>query len=71
MRRKALIIIMRSRRLWYESIPELQDYSLAFPLRNPRNPTFTRRNFSNGFSKMIKILEKRKESEGASKLRKL
>jgi hypothetical protein len=57
MRRKAMIIIMRSRQLWYKSMPELEEYSLAFTLRNPRNPTLTRRNFPTGFFKMMKIIE--------------
>jgi hypothetical protein len=58
MRRRALVIIMRSASLWHEAVPELACYPKAFRLRSPRNPTLTARNCSDRFQKIVGILER-------------
>jgi hypothetical protein len=36
-----VIVIMRSERLWFNSVPQLQNYNNLIILRNPRNPSIT------------------------------
>ena len=42
--RKALIILMRSERLWHRAVPELRTYPGYFKLKNIRRPTISRGN---------------------------
>lgn len=56
MRRDAVVVLMRSRRIWEEYVPELASYHNLLQLRNPRNPTFSERNLP-GMDKVISALE--------------
>lgn len=48
------IIIMRSKKIWVELVPELEDYEHAFLLKNPRNPTLSPTNIgSENFERLI------------------
>jgi hypothetical protein len=49
------IVIMRSKKLWVELVPELGTYQNAFLLRNPRNPTLSPNNI--GDENYLKLLE--------------
>jgi hypothetical protein len=40
----SVIVLMRSRAIWEEYIPELRDYNRLLQIRNPRNPTFSEKN---------------------------
>jgi hypothetical protein len=40
----AVIILMRSRKIWEEYVPELASYGRLLQVRNPRNPTFSEKN---------------------------
>lgn len=52
------IVIMRSKKHWIELVPELEDYTNTFILRNPRNPTFSPRNMEEGnFEKLIRLID--------------
>jgi hypothetical protein len=35
-RRGTIIVLMRSKKLWFSEIPELQDYRRLYPLKNPQ-----------------------------------
>jgi len=54
--RKALIVAMRSRKRWLESIPELNGYSLLCTLKNPQCAVVSRNNFNGNFDELIKNL---------------
>lgn len=56
--RKGLpIVIMRSKKLWVELVPELDTYPNAFLLKNPRNPTLSPKNIgSDNYNKLLEIL---------------
>lgn len=58
MRRRALIVIMRSGALWYNAIPELARYARVFSLKNPRNPSMTLRNCPDGFPHILRALKR-------------
>lgn len=44
MRNESIIILMRSRKIWEEYVPELCKYKRILQIRNPRNPTFSEQN---------------------------
>lgn len=55
-KRKKVIVIMRSKKLWFEAVPELKSYPFI-ELKNYRMPYLTARNTKNGdFRKLIKAL---------------
>jgi len=56
MRRNALIIQMRSKRVWQETLPELMSYNNYYVLRNPQNPAISHNNCPDGFPEILKIL---------------
>src|SRR6266568_3689101 len=58
MKRNALIIQMRSKRVWQETLPELMSYNNYYVLRNPRNPAISHYNCPDGFPEMTKILSR-------------
>jgi hypothetical protein len=58
MRRRAVIIIMRSQRLWCEAIPQLIRYSRLFTIRNVLRPSLSSRNCPEGFPYVLRILER-------------
>ena len=52
-RRGAEIVVMRSWRLWSAAVPELVSYSRIHFVRNPRNPSLSPKNLSNGFNAVV------------------
>jgi hypothetical protein len=55
--RDALILIMRSEKLWKAAVPELADHRRLFSLRNPRNVTISPRNCPEGFGQIVGAIE--------------
>ncbi len=39
-----LIVIMRSKRLWFDAVPDLEKYALSMMIKNPRNPCISPKN---------------------------
>ena len=56
MARGATIVLMRSHRLWYGPMPELQTYQHLFTLLNLRNPTISPGNCPEGFAAVTAVL---------------
>ena len=57
-KRKIPIVIMRSKKIWFNAISELEDYSDLIILKNPRNPTLSDGNMMEGdFNKLVKALK--------------
>jgi hypothetical protein len=54
--RGAIIILMRSKRLWLEAVSQLHGYSRLFELRNPQNPAISPRNCPQGYPLIAEIL---------------
>ena len=57
MRRRALIIILRSGPRWCDAIPELARYARAFSLNSLRNPRLSPRNCPDGFPHILRALK--------------
>jgi len=56
---KALIVILRSEKLWYERVPKLKKYNKIIRLRNNRNVILSKNNIQkNGYLKILMILNK-------------
>lgn len=55
-RRNAVVIVMRSRRLWEVALPELASYPRTYFLRSPRNITVSRNNCPAGFDDVLSAL---------------
>lgn len=55
--RDALILMMRSEKLWKAAILELADHRRLFSLRNPRNVTISPRNCPGGFGQIVDAIE--------------
>lgn len=51
--RRAVIIVMRSKRHWDEAVPELKNYRLQYEVRNRRNPTISSANCPEGFAVIV------------------
>lgn len=58
MKRNALVIQMRSRRVWQNAIPELSDYRHYYVLKNPQNPVVSENNCPDGYPEILKRLLK-------------
>ncbi len=57
--RKAIIIIMRSERLWFDALPILKEYSNCYTLHNPQNVSISENNLGvGGFRVMLGNLRK-------------
>jgi hypothetical protein len=57
--RGALIIGLRSKKLWEEAVPELGNYTRFYQLSNPRNPVLSEQQLGEeGYQKLIAELEK-------------
>jgi hypothetical protein len=57
MKTNSPIVIMRSKKIWFDAIKELQEYENKIILRNPRNPTLSRKNMDEGnFQKLLNSL---------------
>lgn len=55
-RRGAVVIIMRSQRLWHAAVPELESYELAFRLRSVQNIAVTPNNCPLGFPAVVRAI---------------
>lgn len=54
MKTNSPIVIMRSKNIWFDAIKGLQEYENKIILRNPRNPTLSKRNMGEGdFQKLL------------------
>lgn len=61
--RNALVIGLRSERLWKQAVPELDNYRRFYQLSNPRNPILSQQQFKNkptGWQEMLAELDKLK-----------
>jgi len=52
-KRRALVVLMRSQKLWCKAIPELADYQTLLRLRNVRNPAISPKNCPGGYDKIF------------------
>ena len=59
--RNAVIVLMRSRKLWVTEVPELENYRFLFSVRSVQNPTISPRNCPEGYTFIIKALNGKKE----------
>lgn len=58
MERNAFIIILRSRKLWYDAVTGLEVYDLKCQINNPRNPVLSMKNLGANFEKVVNRLKK-------------
>ncbi len=56
--RGAIIVVMRSRGLWFDAIPELLTYKKVYITKNPRNPVVSNANLPDGFKQITRALER-------------
>lgn len=55
--RDAVIIVMRSYRLWIQAVPDLASYPHIYRLKNPLNVIISPNNCPGGFAKIVEILD--------------
>lgn len=55
-RRGAVVVIMRSHRLWHAAVPELDSYERAFSLRSVQNISVTPNNCPLGFPAIVQAM---------------
>ena len=55
--RRAVILLLRGRRVWSAKVPELACYPLLYAAQSPQNPTISYRNFPEGLDKAFDALE--------------
>jgi len=58
MKRNALIIEMRSKKVWQERVPGLMSYHNYYVLKNPQYPAISQKNCPDGFPEILKILSR-------------
>lgn len=58
MRRGAEIVLMRSRRRWFDAIPKLADYRRLVELPSPRNPTLTEQSAPAAFARLTRMIKR-------------
>ena len=56
MRRNAIIIQMRSKRIWQEAVPVLRSYPCYYELRSVQNTTISEKNCPDGYSEIRRLL---------------
>jgi len=56
MRNESIIILMRSKKIWEEYVPDLSKYNNLLQIRNPRNPTFSEKNLP-GINAIVESME--------------
>lgn len=61
-RRNALIIGLRSARLWKEAVKELDGYGRFFTASNPRNPVLNEQQLGRGYTELRAELDKLKQA---------
>ena len=54
--RRAIVVLTRSHRPWFEAVPNLAKYSRLFSLRNVRNTAITPGNCPTGFDEILTVL---------------
>ena len=54
--RNAIIVLMRSKKLWFSAVPELEDYHSVFSVRNVQNPTISPGNLPESYSSIIQAI---------------
>jgi hypothetical protein len=54
--RNAMIVLLRSQRLWFHAVPELESHDRLCRLRSVQNTTFSPKNCPDGFSSAVDIL---------------
>jgi hypothetical protein len=57
MARGAEIVVLRSRKLWLDAIPELQTYARLHMARNPRSPYLSRGNLGSAWMPLVQRLQ--------------
>ena len=57
MARGAEVVVMRSRRQWFDAIPELETYCRLHIARNPRSPYLSRRNLASAWAPIVQRLQ--------------
>ncbi len=55
-KRDALVVILRSERLWRDALPELVNHRKAYRLRNVQNVTVTPNNCPDGYESILAAL---------------
>ena len=58
LQRDAVIILLRSERLWFAAMPELASYRRLYRIKNPQNPTLSVRNCPEGYDRVVEALNK-------------
>ncbi len=58
LRRSAVVIVMRARRLWENAVPELRGYGRIFGLNSQQNVSITPRNCPDGFEVAVTELRR-------------
>lgn len=53
MARNAVVVVMRSRRFWFDAVPELASYPRRFSLRNVQSTYVSPRNCPDGFDAIV------------------
>lgn len=66
MTREALVIVMRSQKVWEQAVPQLRRYGRKFVLKNPQNVSVSPGNCPNGWAEIERTLESVKELCGCS-----
>ncbi len=61
-KRNALIIALRSKRLWKEAVEELDGYERFFTASNPRNPILNEQQLSKGYAELRVELDTLKQT---------
>jgi hypothetical protein len=56
LKRNAIIILMRSKDLWFSAVPELEGYQNYYEVNDPRNPTISVKDCPKGFPEIRKVL---------------
>jgi hypothetical protein len=63
MARNAVIVLMRSKKLWYNAVPELVKYDNCYELKNVQNPTISPGNCPEGYSRIIQSINFHKDNQ--------
>ncbi len=53
MAREAIIVLLRSEKLWLKAIPELATYRRVYRIKNPQNVVITRNNCPDGYDSIL------------------
>jgi hypothetical protein len=55
--RGALVLLLRSERLWFAAVPELRSYERRYNMKSVQNPTVSPRNCPEGFELSVRALD--------------